>query len=1067
MTQVDGGGVPPGTQLNGIYEIEQRIAAGGMGEVYIGRLIQTGDKVAIKMILPEHANNDLILDLFRKEASTLHGLYHEAIVRYYVFSVDPVLGRPYLAMEYAEGPALGDRVRGGALTADEMAILVPRIAGGLHAAHRAGIVHRDLSPDNIILVDNDVERAKIIDFGIAKAQGSEGTLIGSGFAGKLKYVSPEQLGLAGGEVTAQSDIYSLGLVFAEAATGYPLDMGGSQVEVIEKRRAVPDLTSVPEFIRPLIASMTQPEPADRPATMEEVARWTPPVSARAKKRGAAPVHPRARGTEAVEEKRGSGGLKLLGVLLAGTAVAAVAAFFVLNDQPAGPTGKADDPLASSGDAVVAPSGDTLRPGSDDTTSAAGEATGSDATIALPGGGRTDDANSDSTIALPGGGATGATSGGSDDTIASGETGASDSSTDDASTNSVPAATDVAAGTDNTTARTEDPAPATSTGASTTDEATVSGATASDQTSLTPVRSDATSTTDDASAGSTGLTPVATDDAAPTGGAATGSGELTPVASNHDNGTSASSDTDMTEEGSGSDNADVATMKGTEGASKDTASAQNLVEPTVSTSVPGGLGSTASTELAGVATGGGLRPVDGSADPGRIGSSEGKDNEGSPLPSATDTVQRPTDDALLLTTPGTGTDSSGIVTDSGVATNYLDRSDAGALRLDGGSAPTAPSLATRPIDASEKDPVDELSEPTVNTALPSDGLSAPTVNSGGLAPAAPSDSGTDTGLALPRTGTADAPSAPSSSADDTSRLAAVAAPQNQPPTIRNRAPGTLSAGQGEPLNVRLGEFFDEDGAQNLELRIQGDVPNGLSIDMGRDGIATLSGTPAEYGDYDLKIAAVDSDGLLSQSIEVALTVERPFANRNVRDYIVGYDGGECFLSRAVELGPKLARIEVFAAESEIPKVIAFDEDFKTDNGFEAKIGMRPISPDQCTLVKVLNQVGPQALDNSLVIRLTEDQLTSGDRLAGKIRGGQNARLFLFDNEAGITDLSQFVETRGGETGFALEISGSGPQILIAARPRDGSGLGPEASLNQLLAAAQKGQASLALGFFTLK
>ena len=93
MTEVDGGGVPAGTQLNGIYEIEKRIAMGGMGEVYTGKLVQTGDKVAIKMILPEHANNELILDLFRKEASTLHNLYHEAIVRYYVFSVDPVLNR--------------------------------------------------------------------------------------------------------------------------------------------------------------------------------------------------------------------------------------------------------------------------------------------------------------------------------------------------------------------------------------------------------------------------------------------------------------------------------------------------------------------------------------------------------------------------------------------------------------------------------------------------------------------------------------------------------------------------------------------------------------------------------------------------------------------------------------------------------------------------------------------------------------------------------------------------------------------------------------------------------------
>src|SRR5690625_1074755 len=276
MTKVEGGGVPAGTELNGIYEIEQRIAIGGMGEVYSGRVIQTGDKVAIKMILPEHANNQIILDLFRREASTLHKLYHEAIVRYYVFSVDPVLNRPYLSMEFAAGPSLGERIQeGGPLAEPEMTVLRRRIAGGLQAAHRLGIVHRDISPDNIILVDGEMERAKIIDFGIARSTTHEGTLIGSGFAGKLNYVSPEQLGLAGGEVTGKSDIYSLGLVFAEAAIGQPLPMGGSQVEVIEKRRSVPDLSPVPAWIRPLIERMIQPDPADRPADMQAIADWMP------------------------------------------------------------------------------------------------------------------------------------------------------------------------------------------------------------------------------------------------------------------------------------------------------------------------------------------------------------------------------------------------------------------------------------------------------------------------------------------------------------------------------------------------------------------------------------------------------------------------------------------------------------------------------------------------------------------------------------------------------------------------------------------------------------------------
>ncbi|MEM7211240.1 MAG: protein kinase, partial [Pseudomonadota bacterium] len=86
---VQGDPVPPGTTLNGIYVVDERIARGGMGEVFAGRNIQTGHKVAIKMILPEHAQDELIINLFRREADVLHGVHHEAIVRYFLFSVDP------------------------------------------------------------------------------------------------------------------------------------------------------------------------------------------------------------------------------------------------------------------------------------------------------------------------------------------------------------------------------------------------------------------------------------------------------------------------------------------------------------------------------------------------------------------------------------------------------------------------------------------------------------------------------------------------------------------------------------------------------------------------------------------------------------------------------------------------------------------------------------------------------------------------------------------------------------------------------------------------------------------
>jgi len=119
-----------------------------------------------------------------------------------------------------------------------------------------------------------VTRAKIIDFGIARStQIGDKTIIGAGFAGKDNYVSPEQVGLYSSEVTAKSDIYSLGLLLFYALTGQKLDMGGSQFQLVEKRRHVPELGGVDIRIRPLLERMLQPDPENRPATMADIANW--------------------------------------------------------------------------------------------------------------------------------------------------------------------------------------------------------------------------------------------------------------------------------------------------------------------------------------------------------------------------------------------------------------------------------------------------------------------------------------------------------------------------------------------------------------------------------------------------------------------------------------------------------------------------------------------------------------------------------------------------------------------------------------------------------------------------
>ncbi|MBO0904362.1 serine/threonine-protein kinase [Jiella sonneratiae] len=260
-----------GTELNDTYVVEELLAAGGMGEVYRGHNLVTGETVAIKVILPEFADDPTFMRLFRREAEMLARLTHDAIVRSHVMAIDRRLGRPYLAMEFVTGRSLKQILAERRLTPEHVRRLLLRLASGLEIAHRAGIVHRDLSPDNVILPADDVDRAKLIDFGIAKsARPGDKTILGDSFAGKYNFVSPEQLGRFGGVVTGKSDVYSLALVAVAALRGRPLPMDGSDYERLEKRSRVPDVADLPEPLRGLVASMLQPDPADRPADMADV-----------------------------------------------------------------------------------------------------------------------------------------------------------------------------------------------------------------------------------------------------------------------------------------------------------------------------------------------------------------------------------------------------------------------------------------------------------------------------------------------------------------------------------------------------------------------------------------------------------------------------------------------------------------------------------------------------------------------------------------------------------------------------------------------------------------------------
>jgi len=264
----------PGNLLGNTYVIEALLARGGMGEVYRARHVELGTEHAIKIILPSLADDPKIVQLFRDEARKLGRVNNDAVVDYEGFFRDE-RGLRYLVMEFVHGEALDQILRRRRLEPDEVLRLRDRLALGLAAAHEMGIVHRDVSPENILLPGGSVDRAKLIDFGIAKSMDPSGvTVIGGDFAGKFSYVSPEQVGLFGGRVDLRSDIYSLGLVLAAAAMGFgkKLDMGSTAPTMIAARQRVPDLSEVPATLRPVIASMLEPRPEDRPPSMRALLR---------------------------------------------------------------------------------------------------------------------------------------------------------------------------------------------------------------------------------------------------------------------------------------------------------------------------------------------------------------------------------------------------------------------------------------------------------------------------------------------------------------------------------------------------------------------------------------------------------------------------------------------------------------------------------------------------------------------------------------------------------------------------------------------------------------------------
>jgi serine/threonine-protein kinase len=206
-------------QTLGHYRILEKVAAGGMGVVYRARDEQLDRDVALKVLPPGTLTDDTARRHFRKEAMTLAKVNHPNIETVFEFGTQD--GMDFLVMEYVPGKTLADRLAGGTLPEKEVVVLGMQIAAALEEAHERGVVHRDLKPANIAITEKG--RAKVLDFGLAMLlrpvnEGTTETFSDSqAAAGTLPYMPPEQL--TGEPVDARADIYAIGAVLYEMATG--------------------------------------------------------------------------------------------------------------------------------------------------------------------------------------------------------------------------------------------------------------------------------------------------------------------------------------------------------------------------------------------------------------------------------------------------------------------------------------------------------------------------------------------------------------------------------------------------------------------------------------------------------------------------------------------------------------------------------------------------------------------------------------------------------------------------------------------------------------------------------
>ena len=260
-----------GQKISDRYEIIKNIGEGGMANVYLAIDTILNRKVAVKVLRGDLANDEKFVRKFQREASAASNLDHPNIVGIYDVGEDN--GIYYIVMEYIEGQTLKSLIkRRGSLTLLEVIDIMTQLTNGIAHAHANGIIHRDIKPQNVLILDDGL--VKIADFGIAQALNSNELTQTNSVMGSVHYLPPEQANGTGS--TFQSDIYSLGILMYELIIGKVPFKGDNAVEIAIKhmKDPIPNVRDIkediPQAVENIILKATAKNPRNRYATAEEM-----------------------------------------------------------------------------------------------------------------------------------------------------------------------------------------------------------------------------------------------------------------------------------------------------------------------------------------------------------------------------------------------------------------------------------------------------------------------------------------------------------------------------------------------------------------------------------------------------------------------------------------------------------------------------------------------------------------------------------------------------------------------------------------------------------------------------